>query len=145
MPAVDFSRPPGNGPASVTPRCSGKSTVSDEQAVGVDHRGHVRRLHRDLDVVEAHLGEVVELALRRRDQRLGRGAAVLLGDVGIERAGVDPDADGQAAVLRLARHHLDLLGLADVARVEPESGDARLHRRQRELVLEVDVGDERHR
>ena len=29
MPAVPFKSPPGSGPASVTPRCSGKSTVSD--------------------------------------------------------------------------------------------------------------------
>ena len=31
MPAVDFTSPPGSGPASVTPRCSGKSTVSDSR------------------------------------------------------------------------------------------------------------------
>ena len=29
MPAVPLSSPPGSGPASVTPRCNGKSTVSD--------------------------------------------------------------------------------------------------------------------
>ena len=74
-----------------------------EQAVRVDHHRHVRRLHRDLHVVEVDLGEVGELTLRRRDERLGRGAAVLLGDVGIERARVHPDADRDAAVLGLAR------------------------------------------
>ena len=76
MPAVDFTSPPGSGPASVTPRCSGMVDRLREQAVGVDHHRHVRRLHRDLHVVEVDLGEVGELALGRRDQRLGRGAAV---------------------------------------------------------------------
>ena len=43
------------------------------------------------------------------------------------------------------RDELDVLGLADVARVEAQRLHAGLHRRQRELVLEVDVGDDRHR
>jgi len=67
------------------------------------------------------------------------------GDVGVEAAGVDADADRDAAVLGLLRDELDLLGLADVAGVESQRLHARLHRGQRELVLEVDVGDERNR
>ena len=74
-----------------------------QQPVRVDHHRHVRRLHRDLDVVEADLGEVGELALRRGDQRLGGRTAVSLRDVGIEAAGVHADADRQPAVLGLAR------------------------------------------
>ena len=89
-----------------------------QEPVGVDHHRHVGRLHRDLDVLEADVGEIRELALRRRDQRLGRRTAVLLRDVGVETAGVDADADRQAAVLGLACDRFDLLGLADVAGVE---------------------------
>ena len=40
---------------------------------------------------------------------------------------------------------LDVFGLADVAGVEPQPLDAGLDRGERELVLEVDVGDDRHR
>ena len=145
MPAVDFTSPAGGGPASVTPRCSGWSTVSESMPVGVDHQRDVARLHRDLHVVEADLGEVRELALRRRDERLGGDAAVRLGDVGVEAAGVHADADREAAVLGLLRDGLDLRGLADVAGVEPQALHPRLHRREREAVLEVDVGDDRHR
>ena len=52
---------------------------------------------------------------------------------------------GQAAVLGLGRDELDVLGLADVAGVEAQRLHARFHRGERELVLEVDVGDDRHR
>ncbi len=145
MPGCRLQQTAGQRPGLGDPEVQREVDRLRQQAVGVDHGRDVRRLHRDLDVVEAHLGEVAELTLRRRDQRLGCGASVLLLDVGVERSRVDPDADRETAVLRLARHDLDVIGLADVARVEAQPGDARLHRRQRELVLEVDVGDERHR
>ena len=99
-----------------------------QQPVRVDHQRHVRRLHRDLHVVEVDLAEQVELVHRRRDERLGRDAAVLLGHRGVERAGVDADADRDAAVLRFRRDELDVLGLADVAGVEAQRLHAGFHR-----------------
>ncbi len=117
-----------------------------ELAVGLDHDRHVRRLDRDLHVVEVDLAEVVELALGRLDQRLGRDrVAVLLVELGVERATVDADADRHAAVLALARHGLDVLGPADVAGVEPQARHAGVERLERPPVLVVDVGDDRHR
>ena len=73
-----------------------------QQPVRVDHQRHVRRLHRDLHVVEVDFAEEVELVHRRRDERLRCDAAVRLRHRRIERTGVDADADRQAAVLRLA-------------------------------------------
>ena len=52
---------------------------------------------------------------------------------------------GRPRSLASLRDELDVLGLADVAGVEPQRLHARFHRRERELVLEVDVGDDRHR
>ena len=46
-----------------------------ELAVGLDHQRHRRRLHRDLDEVEADLVEVGDLPAGRLDHRLGRDAA----------------------------------------------------------------------
>ena len=71
------------------------------QPVGLDHERHRRRLDRDLHVVEADLGEVGELHPGRLDQGLGRGPAEALVELGMERSGVDPDADGHAPVLGL--------------------------------------------
>ena len=72
-------------------------------------------------------------------------AAVLLVQLRVERAAVHADADGDAAVLGLLGHQPDVLGPADVARVEAQALHARLQGRQRHLVLVVDVGDDRHR
>ena len=116
-----------------------------QQPVRVDHQRHVRRLDRDLHVVEVDLAEQIELVHRRRDERLGRDAAVALGHGRVERARVHADADRQAAILRLGRDELDVLGLADVAGVQPQRLHPGLDRGERELVLEVDVGDDRHR
>ena len=63
----------------------------------------------------------------------------------MQGSGVDPDADGHPAVLRLRGHLLDLDLLAEVAGVEPEALHAGLERGQGHLVVEVDVGDDRHR
>ena len=63
----------------------------------------------------------------------------------MEGSGVDPDADGDAPVLRLGGDLLDLRLLAEVARVESEALDTRLQCGQRHLVVEVDVGDDRNR
>ena len=54
------------------------------QPVGSDHQGHRGCLHRDLDVLEPHLGKEGEFVLGRLDQGLGRRAAVLLVDVGVQ-------------------------------------------------------------
>ena len=64
-----------------------------QQPVRVDHQRDVRRLHRDLDLVEADLVEVGELALRRLDEGLRRRAAVPLEDLRVEAARVHADPD----------------------------------------------------
>ena len=52
---------------------------------------------------------------------------------------------GSPRSLASRRDELDVLGLADVAGVEAQRLHAGFHRGERELVLEVDVGDDRHR
>ena len=62
-----------------------------------------------------------------------------------QAAGVDADADRDAALLRLRDDRLHLLGVADVAGVEAQAVEAGVDRGQRPAVVEVDVGDQRHR
>ena len=106
---------------------------------------HRRRLDRDLHVVEADLVEVGQLHLgpTRPGPRGWPRRSACRGPC--RGPGVDPDADGDAAVLGLRGHLLDLRLLAQVARVEPQALDPRLEGGQRHLVVEVDVGDDRHR
>ena len=95
--------------------------------------------------LEADLLEVGQLHPGRLHQRLGRGPSVALVEIGMQRPGVDPDADGHTPVLGLGGHLLDLRLLAEIAGVEPQPLDAGRQRPERHLVVEVDVGDDRHR
>ena len=115
------------------------------QSVGGDHEGHRGGLDRDLHVGEADLLEVGQLHPGRLDQGLGGGPAVAAVEVGVERPGVHPDADGHPAVLGLGGDRLDLGLLAQVARVEAQPLDAGLEGGEGHLVVEVDVGHDRHR
>jgi hypothetical protein len=100
-------------------------------------------LDRDLDVAEADLLEDAHLEQGRLDQRLGGGAGVPGQDLLLERAGVDPDPDGDAAGLRLLGDQLHLVVLLDVAGVDPDPGAAGLDGGHGVLPLEVDVGHHR--
>ena len=62
-----------------------------------------------------------------------------------QRAGVHADADRRAELLGLRDDLGDLLGAADVARVQPHAVRAGVERLERERVVEVDVGDDRDR
>ena len=145
MPAVPLTSPAGGGPGLGHAEVQRVVEGLRGQPVGRDHQRHRGRLDGDLDVVEVDLLEEGQLVAGRLDQRLGGGPAVLLVEVGVQRAGVDPDADGHAAVARLGGHLLDLGLLAQVARVEAQALHAGLERGQRHLVVEVDVGHDRHR
>ena len=116
-----------------------------ELAVRLDHQRHARRLHRDLDLVEADLVEVGDLLLRRLDHRLGCRAAVLLVERRVERPRVHADPDRQTPVASFGGDGLDVLGPPDVAGIESQAVHPGLHRGHRHLVLVMDVGDDRHR
>src|ERR1035437_2846974 len=63
--------------------------------------------------------------------------------VGRQRPRVDSDTDADAALFGPANHLDDLVAVADVAGVEAEALDARIERRPRQAVVEMDVGDDR--
>jgi hypothetical protein len=113
--------------------------------VCLDHQRNARSLDADLDLIEVDFAEVLHLALSALDHRLGRDAAVLLVQRRIERSAVDADANGDLAVTRFRGDRFDVLGLADVARVEAKTLHPGLHRCQCHPVLMVDVGDDRDR
>ena len=81
---------------------------------------------------------------RRLDERLRRDAAVLLEDLLVEGTGVNADANRDAGLFGGLDDGPDLLLAADVARVEAQGVDALVDGLERELVVKVDVGDERH-
>src|SRR5690606_4784745 len=116
-----------------------------QQAVGLHHRRHVGVLHRDLDVGEVHLLEQTCLPESGLHERLWPRRPVLLEQLLGQRAGIDADAYGDAPVLRLPGDGLDVLFLADVPGIEPQTLHAGFDGGQRQPVLIVDVGDDRNR
>ena len=115
------------------------------QPVGLDHDWDGGGLDGDLHIVEADLFEIRQLHPRRLDERLRCGAAVLLVKLGVQRAGVDSDSDRNTPVTGFGRDELDLLGLAQVARVESQPLHSRLQGGECHLVMEVHVGHDRDR
>ena len=145
IPATDLIKPCGIGPASVTPRWSGWSVVSESSRYESIISG-------TFDAFTA-IFTLSKSTSRKRSSSCIADATSASGVMppcrsaiaGIERSGVHADADRQPVVLRLARDELDVLGLADVAGVQAQRLHAGFDRGERELVLEVDVGDDRHR
>ena len=135
--------PANSVPASVTPRCSGYGTFAAEHPVRADHRRHVRRLDRDLEVAVFELLEELDLLERRRDQRLG---LVLLGErveMLRERARVRADAHRNAGALGGPHHLRDLVRPADVPGVDADGRHAGVDRLEGKRGVEVDVRDDR--
>ena len=96
-----------------------------QQAVGGDRVRHVGRLDRDLEVAEVEaLHQRHELG-PGRDQRLDGVLALERVQVLGQRAGVDADAHRRAGGLRAVGDLGDLLGAADVARVQADAVRAR--------------------
>ena len=114
-----------------------------EHSVGLDHHDRVGRLQRDLHLGVVAVLEDPDVAERRLDHALGRGPAVLGEQVLLERAPVDTDPDRDLALLGQVHDFLHERRAADVAGVEPEAVHPLLERDQRELVVEMDVRDER--
>jgi hypothetical protein len=84
---------------------------------------------------------MVERAL---DHRLGAGLAVFFEEVAFERAGIDADAHRAIVILRRLDHVAHPLHRADIAGVDAQAGGAAFGRLDRALVVEMDVGDDRH-
>src|SRR5690606_2086636 len=115
-----------------------------ELHVSGDREEHVARLHRYLVFVEIVVLQQLDVVERAFHQRLGAGLGVFLEQVLFEAAGVDPDADRAAVGLGRAHDFGDALARTDVARIDAQARRAGVGGFERALVVEVDIGDERH-
>ena len=88
--------------------------------------------------------EHADMVERAFDQRLGAGLAIFFEQVLFEAAGIDADADRAAVGLGGVDHFAHPLGRADIAGIDAQAGGAGIGRLERALVVEMDVGDDRH-
>ena len=115
-----------------------------ELLVGGDGEEDVGRLHRHLIFAEIMVLEQPDMVERALDQRLGAGLAIFFEQVALEAAGIDPDPDRAAIGLGGVDHLAHPLGRADIAGIDAQAGGAGVGGLERALVVEMDVGDDRH-
>ena len=115
-----------------------------ELVVGGDREEQVAGLHRNLVIAKIVILEDADMIERAFDQRLGTRFAIFFEQIFLKAAGVDPDADRAAIGLGGVDDLADALGRADVAGIDAQAGGAGVGGLERALVMEMDVGDDRH-
>ena len=144
-PTADFSEPDHFVPASVIPRCSGYGMRSDSRRLAA--------------IVFGTLVDLIETLKSRKSRRsisaTNSVPAVTSASTAFSRSsacrclGSEPELTpmriGVPGGLRAVGDLGDLLGPADVARVEADAVRPGVDRLQRQRVVEVDVGDDRDR
>ncbi len=88
--------------------------------------------------------ENLGVAERGLDHRLGARLAIALQELALQRAGIDADPHRAAMVLGRLDDFAHPVGAADIAGIDPEAGGAGLGGFDAALIVEVDVGDDRH-
>ena len=116
-----------------------------QQAVRRDRVRDRGRLERDLEVLKRRRSIRLDELDGGGDERLDRVRHLEVVQVLGQRAGVHADAQRRAGRPGAIGDLGDLLGPADVARVQADAVRARVDRLQRQRVVEVDVGDDRDR
>jgi len=85
-----------------------------------------------------------DVAQCRFHQCFGGRLAILLLQLLLQRTGVDADTDRYVLVTGCVNQCAHAIFLADIARVDAQAIDAELQDAQGDLVIEVNVADERH-
>ena len=113
--------------------------------IGGDGEEHVGRLHADLELVEVVvLAGCVAWSSALSTIASGQGSPYFSSRSRLERAGIDADAHRAAVVRGRLDDLAHPLGAADIAGIDAQAGGARLGRLDGALVVEMDVGDDRH-
>src|SRR6267142_661601 len=114
-----------------------------KHAVGLDHHQGIGGLQRDLHLRIIQVFQDLDVTERGLDHALGGGPVVPGQEVLLERAAVDADPDGDPLVLGDVDDLLDESLAADVPGIQTQAVHALLERDEGQLVIEVDVGDQR--
>ena len=79
------------------------------------------------------------------NQRLGTGFGIFLQQMPLQRPGIDPDPHRASMITRRPDHFAHPVLLADIAGVDPQAGRTGLGSLDGAAVVEMDIGDNRHR
>ncbi len=87
---------------------------------------------------------MIDVAHGGFEQRLRRRFAVFFLQIFFQRTGVNADADRDIFIAGAVHHRADTRFVTDVARVDAQAVDAVFGHFQRDAVVEVDIGHQRH-
>ena len=113
--------------------------------IGSHGKEHVRGLHRNLKIMKIIVLKDTRMLERRFNQRLGAGLGIFLQKMPLQRSGIHPDPHRTAMVARRADDFAHPVRIADIAGVDPQAGGAGLGGLDGAAIMEMDVGDDRHR
>ena len=113
--------------------------------IGIKRRRHAMCLGGKHDVGKAAVLKVLDEALARHHEFLGLRKPIALGDILLKRAGVHANANRAPSGARSIDHGIDLGPIADIAGVDAQLGGTSLDSANGELMVKVDIGDNRHR
>ncbi len=116
-----------------------------KQLVRFHRHEYFRCLEANLEIAKVQALQDLDVTQGGFHQGLGRGLAVFFLQILLQRTGIDADANRNAMVLGRLNHCLHPVLTPDIAGIDAQAIRAKLGDAQGDLVVEMDVGDERHR
>ena len=114
------------------------------QPIGHQRQRDVMGLQRYFHIVKILRFENSDVLHRRLDKSFRSDAPVFFQKFFIQGAAVDADADWNPGRFRLAHHGLDSFLAADVSWIQPECRNTLPNRLQRQPIVKMNVGHQRH-
>ena len=119
--------------------------LTRQGSIGIERRLHAMGLGRKHNVLKATVFKMFDETLARHHELFGLREVVALGDILLKRTGIDADTNRTARGTRGIDHRIDLGPIADIAGIDAQLGSTGLNGTNGELMVKVDIGDNRHR
>ena len=119
--------------------------LARQGSISIERRLHAMGLSRKHNVRKAAVFKMLDETLARHHELFGLREVVALGDILLKRTGIDADTNRTARGARSIDHRVDLGPIADIAGIDAQLGGTGLNGTNGELMVKVDIGDNRHR
>ena len=119
--------------------------LTRQGSIGIERRLHAMGLGRKHNVRKAAVFKMLDETLARHHELFGLREAVALGDILLKRTGIDADTNRTARGTSSIDHRVNLGPIADIARIDAQLGSTGLNGTNGELMVKVNIGDDRHR
>ena len=119
--------------------------LTRQRAIGIERRLHAMGLGGKHNIGKAAVLKMLDEALTRHHEFFGLREVAALGNILLKRTGIDADTNRTARCTRGVDYRVNLRPIADIAGIDAQFGSTSLHGTNGELMVKVDVRDNRHR